>query len=142
MLNARVRRRLRGVWVYSEVTGDIRVSVKPTYLEGESDPLNHVFTFAYKISIENCSAEAVQLLERHWIVISGDEHLAEVVGPGVMGQLPVIGSGARFEYMSEAVIDNPCGSMHGSYTFRTENGRFLTVPIPRFELFSSLITIH
>lgn len=65
--------------------------------------------------------------ERHWIITSAGKHFAEVVGPGVVGQQPTIGAGESFEYSSSAVIEDPIGTMQGSYTFRAQDGKFLTV---------------
>jgi ApaG protein len=125
------------IWesIYSTVTRDIRVSVLPEHLEDRSDPAASVFAFAYAVRIENLGTETVQLLERHWIINSNGEHFAEVVGPGVVGEQPTLKNGGVFEYSSSAVIQHPVGSMHGSYTFRSANGDFFQVSIPKFDLF-------
>lgn len=125
--------------MYSAITSQIRVSVVPEHLEEETDPSSEVYSFAYTISIENLGEKTVQLLERHWIINSGNAPLAEVVGPGVVGEQPVLEAGQSFEYTSSAIIHHPYGSMHGSYTFRTDDGAFFEVSIPKFDLFYPLI---
>lgn len=126
---------------YSLVTEGIKVTVHPEHIEDGSDPSDSVFAFSYTIKIENQSSEPVQLLERHWIIISAGKHFAEVVGPGVVGLQPVLQAGEAFEYSSSAVIEDPIGSMHGSYTFRTNGGRYFPVEIPKFDLFYPVV-IH
>ncbi|MCB0310741.1 MAG: ApaG domain, partial [Bdellovibrionales bacterium] len=79
--------------VYSEITNDVRVSVSCEPLLANSDPARNVFAFSYTITIENLSPETVQLLERHWIIRSNEQQLAEVVGPGVVGEQPVLEPG-------------------------------------------------
>lgn len=128
--------------MYSEITKDIKVSVTPYFVEAESNPAKGVFAFAYTISIENLGDETVQLIDRHWIVSSGEAPLVEVVGPGVYGEQPLLESGSAVEYTSSAIIEDPAGSMEGSYTFKTETGKYFEVVIPRFELLSSHVTIH
>lgn len=125
--------------MYSSTTGDIKVSVSPQHLVENSDPDGNVFAFSYTIRIENLGPDTVQLLERHWIIMSGDYQLAEVVGPGVVGEQPVLAAGETFEYTSGAVIHDPLGSMHGSYTFRSIAGRFFDVTIPKFDLFYPMV---
>lgn len=127
--------------MYSEVTGNIKVSVLPAHIAQNSDPVGNVFAFSYTIKIENLGKDRVQLLERHWIIKSGDEQIAEVVGPGVVGVQPVLESGQEFEYTSGAVIHDPIGSMHGSYTFRADTGDYFQVTIPQFDLLYPMI-IH
>lgn len=120
--------------VYSQITKSIRISVVPDHLVENSDPKNDVYAFSYTITVENLSDKNVQLLERHWIIMSAGVQIAEVVGPGVVGNQPVLVPGESFEYTSGAVIHDPIGSMHGSYTFKSEDGKYFEVEIPRFDL--------
>ena len=118
----------------TQVTDNISVSVMATALPEHSDAIARVFAFSYEIAIENQGAERVQLLERHWVITSGGQHLAEVVGPGVVGEQPVLGPGEVYRYTSGAVIQDPLGSMHGSYPCRSDSGRSFQVRIPPFDL--------
>ena len=126
---------------YSQETEGIRITVFPEYLEESSEPNDSIFAFCYTIIIENVSGGEIQLLERHWKIYSGGTHLAEVVGPGVLGEQPVIETDQAFEYTSTTVIQDPSGKMEGAYTFRTAAGKFVEVPIPSFELLYPII-IH
>lgn len=119
---------------YSETTRDVRISVRPQHVPDSSEPDNDVFTFAYTVRIENLGPESVQLLERHWLILSNGMRIAEVVGPGVVGVQPVIAPGGSHEYSSSAVIQDPIGSMEGSYTFKTLAGKYFDVKIPKFDL--------
>ena len=119
---------------YSEITNQIRVSVRPKAIKKDSDPVGGVYAFGYTVKIENLGSETVQLLERHWVVKSAEVQIAEVVGPGVVGEQPVLEAGQIFEYTSGAVLNDPFGCMEGSYTFRADGGNFFQVRIPRFEL--------
>ena len=125
--------------IYSEVTENIRVSVVSEPIIVNSDPLRNVFAFSYTVTIENIGRETAQLLERHWIIKSNGTQIAEVVGPGVVGEQPVLEPGSSFQYASGAVIQDPIGSMEGAYTFRAESGRFFNVLIPRFELLFPIV---
>jgi ApaG protein len=122
------------IFPYSDTTRDIRVSVRPQHVEGNSEPENDVYTFVYTVRIENMGTESVQLLERHWLILSNGVRIAEVVGPGVVGVQPTLAPGGLHEYTSSAVIQDPVGSMEGSYTFKTEGGKYFDVKIPKFDL--------
>ena len=124
---------------YTETTEQIRITVHPAVIEKTSDPAGNTFAFSYSVKIENLGETTVQLLERHWIVMSADVQIAEIIGPGVVGEQPVLEAGQSFEYTSGAVIHDPIGAMHGSYTFRTQEGKFLSVKIPRFDLFYPIL---
>ena len=126
---------------YSQVTRDIRVSAVPSALLDESDPAKNVYAFSYTITLENLGSVSAQLMERHWIIFSGEKQLAEVVGPGVVGKQPTLDKGQKFTYTSGAVIHEPYGAMQGSYTFRSAEGTFFEVAIPRFDLLYPVI-IH
>jgi len=119
---------------YSITTDLMRVTVVPEHLEDNSSPEDDIFAFSYTVRIENLSQFTAQLLERHWLISSGGSHLAEVVGPGVVGEQPLLKPGEVYEYTSTAVIQDPTGDMVGSYTFRSECGRYFEVPIPKFDL--------
>lgn len=133
--------RLQETEHYSLETDGIRITVFPEHLEDSSDPNDSIFAFTYTIIIENISPIEVQLLERHWRISSGGFHLAELVGPGVLGEQPVIQAGEAFEYTSSTVIQDPEGRMEGSYTFRTSIGQYIEVPIPAFDLLYPVV-IH
>jgi ApaG protein len=124
---------------YSQVTNNIKISVTPEHVEESSKPEEGIFYFHYTVTIENLGRDKVQLIERHWVVYSDDDQIAEVVGPGVVGEQPMLESGESFEYTSGTIIHDPIGFMYGTYTFRSGNGKYFEVPIPRFDLFCPLL---
>ena len=52
--------------MYEAVTGGIKVSVTPYFLEDQSSPVENHYVWAYQISIENLGEETVRLLNRFW----------------------------------------------------------------------------
>jgi len=108
----------------------ITISPRPSYLGKQREQ----HAFAYEITISNRSEEAVQLLDRHWIITHGNGFIEEVQGEGVVGQQPRLEPGQSFTYSSGALIPTPNGSMSGSYGFTTDDGREFRVPIPEFVL--------
>jgi ApaG protein len=125
--------------VYSLITEDIRVRAFSEHVVDRSSPDMEVFAFRYTIEIENLSGHAVQLLERHWFITSGESPVAEVFGAGVVGQQPVLAAGDTYRYTSGAIIPDPIGFMEGSYTFRSDAGEYIQVVIPKFDLTYPLI---
>ncbi len=119
---------------YSETTNEIRISVHPTAVPEESSPLEKLYAFTYTVTIQNLGRPRVRLLERHWVVLADGEHFAEVVGPGVVGELPELDAGEIYTYSSGTVINTPVGTMFGTYTFRAESGEYFEATIPQFDL--------
>jgi len=74
---------------------------------------------------------AVQLINRHWKVYSGNKQIADVKGEGVVGQLPLLRPGDSFEYTSWTILQDPVGYMEGAFTFRTDKGEFFDVSVPK-----------
>jgi ApaG protein len=119
---------------FSSTTAGIEVIARPEPLPNESNPKQGVYSFAYTITIKNCSDRVAQLVERHWIIKSAEIQIGEVLGPGVVGLQPTLRPGEEFHYTSGCVINDPVGSMEGIYTFRYESGETFEVTIPRFTL--------
>src|SRR4029434_10301552 len=84
---------------YQETQG-IRISVRPLYLEEQSQPILHRYVFAYFIRIENVSQRTVQLLSRHCYIHDSIGEDSEVAGDGVVGQQPTLQPGDVHEYQS------------------------------------------
>lgn len=119
---------------YVATTHDITVTVRPVYLDNQSDFLNRRFVFGYFIRIENQGSNEVQLLRRHWYIRDANGRLQEVEGAGVLGQQPVIPPGGVHEYNSFCVLETFTGSMEGTYLMEHANGERFRITIPRFDL--------
>jgi ApaG protein len=118
----------------SAVTDGIRVSVETFYLPEQSQPDQSHWAFAYRVTIRNESARAVQLLRRHWIICDANEQVTEVLGDGVVGEQPVLSPGAEHTYTSGTHLETSTGTMHGSYELQDEDGKLFRVAIPLFNL--------
>ena len=117
-----------------EPKADIEVVVKTFYVEGQSDPDDERYVFAYTIHISNRGGVACQLINRHWIITDGRGETEEVRGEGVVGKQPRLAAGETFEYTSGAILKTPVGAMQGSYEFRDDTGNLFDVPIAPFSL--------
>jgi ApaG protein len=119
---------------YVATTDDITVTVRPVYLDSQSDLMNRRFVFGYFIRIANDGREEVQLLRRHWIIRDSDGRIQEVEGEGVVGEQPVIAPGEDHVYNSFCVLETFEGSMEGTYLMERSNGERFRIAIPRFDL--------
>ena len=119
------------------VTRGIAVRVAVSFLAEQSDPNSERWFWSYHVRIENGSERAVQLLSRSWMIIDGRGTMHEVVGEGVVGEMPLIAPGASFDYVSGCPLDTASGVMSGSYRMVDEDGTAFDVEIPRFQLLSS-----
>lgn len=120
--------------IYSQTTENITVSVRPMYLEAESNVFTRKFVFIYFIRIENNGTDTVQLLRRHWFITHETGKVEEVEGEGVIGKQPVIPPGKFHEYNSFCILESMEGFMEGTYTMKHSSGELFTVNIPRFIL--------
>ncbi len=115
-------------------TDGITVLVETAYIEKDSDPDNQYFVWAYRIKIENNSADTVQLISRYWMITDALGRQQEVRGAGVVGEQPVLAPGASFSYSSGTPLQTPSGFMRGTYAMRADNGREFDIEIPAFSL--------
>ena len=91
----------------------------------------------FDIRIENRGARSVQLLSRRWTIVDGRGTVHEVMGEGVVGEMPLIAPGASFDYVSGCPLDTESGAMSGNYRMVDEDGTAFDVVIPRFALLST-----
>ena len=65
---------------YEATTENITITVRPLYLDGQSDAIARKFVFAYFIRIENNGHEPVQLLRRHLFIYGFGGLVAPFIG--------------------------------------------------------------
>jgi len=119
---------------YIATTRQIRVTVRPDYLEDQSAPNDSHFVWAYHVTIENLGSETVQLMSRHWKITDARGDIHEVRGPGVIGEQPVLEPGDLYEYTSGTPLATPSGIMMGEYQMENERGEAFDITIPAFSL--------
>ena len=119
---------------YEKTTEGIRVVVRPSFSLPHSEPADGKFVFTYQVQMENQSAEAAQLLFRHWHIHDSDGEDSELEGEGVLGEQPSLAPGKSHVYESFCVLQSPVGFMEGYYTFVRPNGEKFRVTVPRFDL--------
>ncbi|MBM3503834.1 MAG: Co2+/Mg2+ efflux protein ApaG [Alphaproteobacteria bacterium] len=120
--------------MYNETTKDITVTVKPMFLDDQSEPDQNHYVWAYKVRIENGGGQTVQLINRYWRITDAFGQVKEVRGPGVVGEQPVLAPGESFEYTSGTPLSTPSGIMVGTYEMQTRAGERFDVAIPAFSL--------
>lgn len=113
---------------------DILVTAETFYIAAQSVPDEHKYVFAYSIQIENKSAEAVQLLRRHWLISDANGKQVEVDGEGVVGEQPVLAPNEKYSYTSGAILETPVGTMQGHYIMLDQRQQEFQVEIPLFRL--------
>lgn len=117
------------------ITNGIKVSVETLYQAAYSRPQENRYIFSYQITIENLSANTVQLLRRHWQIFDANGMIREVEGEGVIGKQPVLAPGETHEYASWSPLTTELGKMQGTYLFvRTTDNKEFKVQIPAFKL--------
>jgi ApaG protein len=120
--------------IYSETTHSVTVSVKPIYLEDQSQPDDNHYVWAYRVKIRNDGHETLQLINRYWHITDALGRVQEVRGAGVVGEQPVLVPGHIYEYTSGTPLATPSGIMRGSYEMEAPDGRRVEVVIPAFSL--------
>ena len=116
------------------LTDGVRVQVESHFLPLHSVPENNLYKFIYFVTIINERAQAVQLLDRRWVITDALYHVEEVRGPGVIGETPLIGPGRSHFYHSFCVLKTPFGHMEGHYGMIDMDGMRFTVDVGRFNL--------
>ena len=121
-------------YYYTEVTKNIRVSVKTNFLSDQSDTENNLWVWSYHILIENNGNDKVQLIDRYWKITDATGIIKEVKGSGVIGEQPTIKPGEFFEYTSGTPLNKSSGFMSGNYRMINENNESFFIDIPVFSL--------
>lgn len=119
--------------MYVSETGGVVITVKPAFLETESDLDSNHFVWSYTVEIANTGAEPIQLISREWRITNSNNQTEIVRGNGVVGEQPVIRPGDRFSYTSGAPLSTPSGFMAGAYLMEKRGQRF-DADIPAFVL--------
>ena len=127
--------------MYSEITREIRVTVRPFFLEDQSSPDEMHFVWAYHVRIENQGPQTVQLRNRYWRITDSMGRIQEVRGAGVVGEQPVLRPGESFQYTSGCPLKTSTGVMRGTYQMVTEDGDHFDVEIAPFALHEPY-TVH
>lgn len=119
---------------YKATTGSVTVRVSVSYLAEQSAPGDDRWFWSYHVRVENHGEGPVQLLARRWLIMDGRGNASEVVGEGVVGEVPVIAPGSSYDYVSGCPLATPTGSMEGAYQMVGESGDGFEVEIPKFAL--------
>ena len=125
--------------MYSALTDDIRVTVRPEFSSDRSEPSDDSYFWIYTIEISNHGHKKVRLLHRHWRITDALGRFETVDGPGVVGEQPTIEPGEAFRYSSGCPLKTPSGFMAGTYEMVDEEGRQFEVEIPAFSLDSPFL---
>lgn len=120
--------------MYSALTRNIAVTVKPFYLADRSDPEESRYVWGYRVTIDNQSDDRVKLLSRYWHITDGAGKVEEVRGAGVVGEQPELNPGDSYQYTSGCPLSTPSGFMVGRYTMRNQRGEEFDIDIPAFSL--------
>ena len=120
--------------MFSKTTNNINISVKPYYLEEQSEPNEQHFVWAYQVTINNLGQQTVQLKKRYWEITESNGVKKEVSGAGVVGEQPILHPGEKYEYTSGAPLSTPSGFMEGYYEMETKDGNKFDASIPLFSL--------
>ena len=120
--------------MYTAVSHQIKVTVRPKYLEEQSEPDESRYFWSYTIEIANDGDRIVQLTHRHWQITDANGRCEEVRGPGVVGEQPRLKPGDAFSYTSGCPLKTPSGIMVGTYRMVDESGEAFDVAIPAFSL--------
>jgi ApaG protein len=119
---------------YIAITDNVKVEVRPFFIEQKSNIFEHQFFFAYFVTIINNSANHIQLLKRNWLIHDEEAEDYVVSGDGVVGEQPIIEVGAYYTYNSFCILKSFEGFMEGSFMMKRADGTLVEVEIPRFYL--------
>ena len=128
---------MKQLFQHAAMTDGLTVRVAVNFLPEQSRVEAGKWFWVYHIRIENDSAEAVQLLTRHWRITDGRGVVNFVDGEGVVGEQPRLLPGQSHDYVSGCPLGTPVGSMEGHYTMIRDDGSRFDVAIPFFPLAAS-----
>jgi ApaG protein len=123
----------------SAITAGMEVTVEIFYQVEYSQPQQHEYMFAYRITLENHNPFTVQLLRRQWYIFDSTGEYREVEGEGVVGQQPLIKPGETFQYVSGCNLKSEMGKMWGYYTLMDMSShKEFQASIPTFQMIAPM----
>ncbi|QMU65696.1 MAG: Co2+/Mg2+ efflux protein ApaG [Flavobacteriaceae bacterium] len=99
-----------------KITKGIGVLVKTMYEGILLRNLNTYHNFSYYITIENKSADTVQLINRYWEIFDSLNVTEIVKGEGVVGQTPILKPQDVYTYKSGCILHSDIGTTKGFFT--------------------------
>lgn len=123
--------------LYTLETESINISVKPQFLESESNPVEYEYIWLYHVAIENKGHNNIQLISREWRITDSNGLTQIVQGEGVIGVQPIIKPEKSFEYTSSVRLSTPSGVMYGKYIMQDHEMKNFNADIPFFSLDST-----
>lgn len=118
-----------------QISQGIKINVETFFQGDQSNPLLNEYLFAYRITIENCNAYPVRLLNRFWRIFDSNGTTQVVEGEGVVGAQPYIEPEKIFQYVSGCSLSSEMGQMKGEYTMENlATKEQFKVLIPTFDL--------
>ncbi|CAE7721089.1 apaG, partial [Symbiodinium sp. CCMP2456] len=123
------------------VTRGVSIKASASFDAAASKPAKGQWQWKYTVKITNQSADTLQLLSRHWVIVEKSGQVLEV-GPkasGVLGQQPILRPGESFTYSSACPLSCEVGTLHGSFEMKIlepaeSHGRRFEAAIGRFGL--------
>mgnify|MGYP002036061680 FL=1 len=125
---------MAGEIMYQQMTNSVEITVRPFYLDEQSEPDENHYVWGYHVTIHNQGGLTIQLLNRYWRITDAVGQIQEVRGPGVVGEQPVLAPGESFEYTSGCPLSTPSGIMAGFYEMEVDGGERFEAAIPTFSL--------
>ena len=117
-------------------TAGIKVQVLSKYIPENTNLDLPKFFFAYWVTITNDSEITVKITERHWEITDAHGQTEIIDGEGVVGKQPTLKPGDSFSYNSFCPLKTEFGMMKGYYEVEREDGHFMKIIIPDFQLIS------
>ncbi|WP_137905964.1 Co2+/Mg2+ efflux protein ApaG [Chryseobacterium sp. 2VB] len=127
--------------MFSKMTSNIKVSVIPEYDSKNSYPSENRYVFKYNITIENDGSFPIKVLKRKWLIFDVGFGYTEIIGDGVIGLTPEIGTNEDFAYFSNVMLRSGVGNMSGKYLVKNmETQETFEIDIPKFNLLSEVLS--
>lgn len=127
--------------MFSKMTSNIKVSVIPEYDSKNSYPSENRYVFKYNITIENDGSFPIKVLKRKWLIFDVGFGYTEIIGDGVIGLTPEIGTSENFAYFSNVMLRSGVGNMSGKYLVKSmETQETFEIDIPKFNLLSEVLS--
>ncbi|MGU3375598.1 Co2+/Mg2+ efflux protein ApaG [Chryseobacterium sp. M5A1_1a] len=127
--------------MFSKMTSNIKVSVIPEYDSKNSYPSENRYVFKYNITIENDGSFPIKVLKRKWLIFDVGFGYTEIIGDGIIGLTPEIGTNENFAYFSNVMLRSGVGNMSGKYLVKNlETQETFEIDIPKFNLLSEVLS--
>jgi ApaG protein len=115
--------------IFSGISNGVKISIAPFYKARSFKE----YLWEYRVYIHNLRDKKIQIIGREFVIVGSNGIVNKIEGDGIVGEKPIVDSGAHYMYVSATPLNSSSGIMYGNYIVSSGDSVF-KIAIPSFSL--------